>query len=324
VTTGDPTSIALQIEGGASWDLTSSWEAVDSLSANVHAVGNCTSSLDGCAVSSSDGGLIDASKGDRTWFTHHASTTSGTTIATHVTHAFRSTTFTQQASGTSTLSGTAELVPQRQLAFACDVVAFASLLDDAPPGSAFQDFSVGVGSADRTLTELGAVFRGSPGDGAFDLTYGDPDGAAKLAWISAQTRAPAAPVPGFPMPADLVFSFRGTPASFAAQTVVPPVSAPREIRVDGQPAYPKLPGVGPSPVIAWKAPAVGSAPLYHLTLFTPTIATIDVFTRDTQVAIPAELLGLDDVTIWIAAEIGDYATDLQASAQVTYAGGFTR
>jgi hypothetical protein len=321
-----PPSIALQITGDASWDLGSDWEQVDSLSAGVHAAGNCAGGLDGCLLTSASGGLIDPSKGDEAWFTHHAHTTSGETSTTSVTHAFVSTTFSQGAGAVSTLSGTAMPVPQRQVAIAYDLGAFTALLDDAPAGSVVRSFSAAALYASNRVAALGVVGRSSLGGSTFDLTYGDPLPAGTpttvAVWLEAQEpEAQGTPIPGSAIPTQVTFYITGSPADFAARTVAPLVSLPRAIRVNGEAGW--AAGAGPSPVISWQAPAVGSAPLYHLYFKTSTLA-LDVFTRDTQVAIPAELLDVDHVDFWIAAEIGDYATSLQASAQVYWAGGFTR
>jgi hypothetical protein len=326
-----PAPIQLQVTGGASWDLASSTEAVESIGGDFEASGKCSDGLDGCVLGSASGGLIDASKGDRTWYLHRARSTSGTDTASWITHAFSSTTFSQQDGVTATLSGAAAPVPQRHLALTYDVAAFEALLDDLPPGLTCDSLDVTVAYTAPGQLALGELVRDGLGDGALDMIYGDllPAGAAPSAWVCLGTSALSVPDPvvsGSSMHLNAVFCLRGAASALALQTVKPTLSAPREIRVNGQDALAGVHGAGASPVLTWKAPLVGESPLYYVFAWSypgPGVA-LDAYTRDTQLVIPAEVLAMDNVRFYVAAQLGDDAADLEALASISTAGGFTR
>jgi hypothetical protein len=302
------TPIALQLSGTEGWD-----EAmILSIGAGAYLGIGCTGGCADVPVSKhlQFATLVDATRGDETWALH-SGLVPGAPGAHVIDSAFHSTTFTQHDGVPSTLSGTAMPVPLQHVPIAFDATAFSALPDGAPQGTASTAVWVMVGPQLRDPAVpllLGELDQAPVGDGSIDMVYGALDTGWPLqGWLEVQSATslhdPAHP--GATGQAWGTFDVFGPLAALTKEKLSLPLGLPRDLRVNGEPAFAALTGVGTSPTISWSAPAVGTPDGYRVFLASSdhgaTTGYAVLHTADPQIVVPPGILYAGENTIFLEA-----------------------
>ncbi|WNG45701.1 hypothetical protein F0U60_17505 [Archangium minus] len=188
------------------------------------------------------------------------------------------------AAGTIFLTGTLAPLPTTEQSFDFRASQFDALALAAHPSATLYDELVNVGTLPRFADygqfegypDLALATNPAPGQGDFrvDLRYGNPYPSH---WPRIVTAQASALVPFSLTRAD--GSTTRTAYYQAAaysqvqmmdgvtQTLVPQVGPPRELRINGAVATGSLSGVGPTPLVSWTVPALGTPTRYLVRLY---------------------------------------------------------
>jgi hypothetical protein len=310
-----PTTIGLQIAGSEGWDAV----GVGSVGAGVFAAAACPAGCTDVPHYLQFDKLIDAAKGDRTWVLHRTSKAPALTKV--IDSACLLTGFTVHDGVPATLSCTPAPVPQQPLHIAWDPAAFTPAPEGVPAEAAGSAVYLMVGPGTQEAIPIFLLERDltSAEDGVIDTFYGALDTGWPLTAnfaVSTQRQVGS----GGPWVFGGVAA-RGPLARFTQGTLAPPLSLPRDVRVNGQPAYLPLAGVGASPTISWGTPAVGTPDHYLVRLSAGAGGTIEPYgmvrTRDPQITIPPGVLAATTGSITVTAHVDDAQTGLSWDASVS-------
>jgi hypothetical protein len=217
--------------------------------------------------------LIDGSKGDTVLFAHLTDRSPEMDEPIRyqaIADVLAPAPFTQRDGQAANISGVFKDVSQRELTVTWNLAAFAALAEEASPGSTVGSHDIDVyadpagpgrllSGSFPALLLTGQVRTEEPRDQTFHLSYGNPFPASWQTEAYFSTAFPSAWDP------DQVRSYAGVRMPLAAATegpVTPPISPPRGLQVNGQPAQVAVSGIGLTPTISWEAPASGSARTY--------------------------------------------------------------
>ncbi|MDC0747977.1 hypothetical protein [Polyangium mundeleinium] len=284
--------------------------------------------------------LVAGDAGDQVYFTQMVGTAGPGAPYRSVRKAFGPTSFTLADGATTPVEGTFVNATPKKLAVSFDDAAFQALAASVHPEAtiAGKDVRIGVepGGADRTSvspTPDLLLFSGLPAaQPPAEFVYGTPfpDGWAEVAAVQVSYAVTHVMPTGIPKTTAVAIGRSGPVSSFSG-AVAPPLGPPLDIRVNDQPAYGELLGIGKTPTVTWSAPSLGKAAAYVITLrrldpggqLTRTMASFS--TNEPVLRIPDGLL---DVGYYYYLRIGvrdefDSTAPLQVQSSRAYAEAIT-
>jgi hypothetical protein len=194
----------------------------------------------------------------------------------------------------------------------------------------YKEFGTYIGWPDLALASDNTP---GQGDSLMTFEYGDPYPTTWSRFVTASASATVsytATLPdgtaSDPRTITVNATSRAPLRSGVTQLVRPQMGPPRDLKLNGQPATTNLPGVGPSPLVSWTAPALGVPTRYSVRLyrFTATstggtsrvqVATFN--TTEPQFRLPPNLLVAGPtyaLQVYAYSELNGGATSHYASA----------
>ncbi|MDC3986911.1 hypothetical protein [Polyangium jinanense] len=284
--------------------------------------------------------LVAAEAGDQAYFTQMVGIAGAGAPYRSVRRAFGPTSFTLADGAATPVEGTFVAAPPKKLAVSFDDAAFQALAASVHPEAtiAGKDVRVGVepGGAGRTsvsptpdLLLLSALPAAQPPS---ELVYGNPfpAGWSEIAAVEVSYAVTHVMPTGIPKTTAVAMGRTGPVSSFSG-AIAPTLGPPLDIRVNDQPAYGELLGIGKTPTVTWSAPSLGKAAAYVITLrrldpggqLTRTMASFS--TTEPVLRIPDGLL---DVGYYYYLRIGvreefDSAAPLRVQESRVYAEALT-
>jgi hypothetical protein len=221
--------------------------------------------------------LIDGSKGDTAIFSHLTRRVPEMDEPINyraVADVLTPSPFTVRDGQTVNITGAFKDVPQRDLTVTWNLTEFAALAEEASAGSKVDDHRVYLfadpGGADRLLSGsfsadllTGSVGGGDERDQSFHLSYGNTFPASwpvtasfSTSFLPSWDNGEVVATVGVVMPL----------ASATEGAIVPVISPPRALQINGQPAQGALAGIGETPTIAWEPPTRGTPRVYFVSV----------------------------------------------------------
>jgi len=283
--------------------------------------------------------VIDAAAGDQAYFMQMVGTAGPGAPYRSVRKASGPTAVTLVDGGVTPVSGSFVDAPPKKISVSFDDAAFGALTESVHPEAtvAGKDVRIGVEpGGDRTSvspTPDLLLFSGLPAtQPPAELVYGNPfpAGWAEIAAVQVSYAVTHVMPTGIPKTTAVAIGRTGPVASISGE-IAPTLGPPLDIRVNDQPAYGELLGIGNTPKVTWTPPSLGKAAAYVITLrrldpggqLTRTIASFS--TEDTTFRIPDGLL---DVGYYYYLRIGvreefDSAAPLKVQASRVFAEAIT-
>lgn len=213
--------------------------------------------------------------GDQAYFTQMVGIADPAAPYRSVRRFFGPTSFTLVDGAATPIEGTFVVAPPKKLAVSFDNAAFQALAASVHPEAtiAGKDVRIGVepGGAERTSvspTPDLLLFSGLPAaQPPAELVYGNPFPAAwaEVAAVEVSYAVTHVMPTGIPKTTAVAIGRTGPASSFSG-TIAPTLGPPLDIRVNDQPAYGELLGIGKTPTVTWSAPSLGKAAAYVVTL----------------------------------------------------------
>ncbi len=247
--------------------------------------------------------VIAGGTGDTAYFTQMVGT-SGAAPYRSVRKASGPTSFTTADGGVTPVAGSFVDALEKKLSVSFADQAFADLAASVHPEAvvAGKDIRVAVEpGGERTSvspTPDLLIFSGLPASTPpAELVYGNPfpDGWAEVAAVEVSFALTHEMPTGIPKTTAVAIGRTGPVSSFSG-VIAPTLGPPIDIRVNDQPAYGELLGIGRTPTVRWSPPALGKAAAYVIALrrldpggqLTRTTALFS--TNETTLRIPEGLL----------------------------------
>ncbi len=247
-----------------------------------------TESMQGCG---STIGRFDASRGDVFYTTHMESRVGpgSDALLQEVRQALVSKTLPEIAPGTFQLSGTMAPLPIVRQPVDFRVTEFEAQARAIHPNARLTTNHLNIGTLPGyrefgtfiSWPDLVTASDSTPtqGDSLVTYEYGDPFPAAWSRFITANASATVSYTaempdgsPSAPRTLSANVTTREPLRTGATHLLRPQISPPRDLKINGLSATTSLPGVGPSPLVTWMPPMLGTASRYMVRLhrFTAT------------------------------------------------------